>query len=338
MSLPINISASRGAAVLGLSKYQTPVQIWLQICEARRPGFCAERGHKLPVVEENAAMRWGSAFESVIIELAEAKTGLNISDREKLVSANKYVTCHLDGVYTDGVIHEGKTTNGFAFREFWGEPGTDKIPQEYQVQVQHQLLCTGASEAIVSVLVFPVAVDELEKVGWLPEDIPDLKNKIYKYYLVNNEIGRCVDPIEWAVPLSEMGFFHQYRIKADKKLHKKLLTHYKYFWNTYVIPEIEPPIKDYEDIRLLCPEPYGTIVLPEQIENWKKEYNDITKELGKSGSMERRREELKTAIGAFLVSRFKAAKPDVDPDSKDKFILRSQSGEKMGSFDGRTFR
>jgi len=338
MSLPINISASRGAGVLGLSKYQTPVQIWLQICEARRPGFCAERGYKLPVVEENAAMRWGSAFESAIIDLAQAKTGNKISDREKLVSKNKYVTCHLDGIYSDGKIHEGKTTNAFAFRELWGEPGTDKIPQEYQVQVQHQLLCTGANEAIVSVLVFPAAVDEFERVGWMPEMLLNGESKKMEYILANENIKLWVEPIEWADTLSQMGFFHQYQIKADKKLHKKLLTHYKHFWENYVLTETQPPVQEYEDIRLLCPEPYGTIVLPEQIENWKKEYNDITKELGKSGSLEKRREQLKTAIGAFLIERFKKGKPTVDDDSKDKFILRNQAGEKMGSFDGKTFR
>jgi predicted phage-related endonuclease len=39
MPTPINISASRGAAILGLSDYQTPVQVWLQIMESRDPGF-----------------------------------------------------------------------------------------------------------------------------------------------------------------------------------------------------------------------------------------------------------------------------------------------------------
>jgi predicted phage-related endonuclease len=74
-SQPKGISASRGAAILGLSEFATPFEIWQIICEEREPGFNEKKGFALPVREETAAMRFGNAFESAVIELAEREQG-----------------------------------------------------------------------------------------------------------------------------------------------------------------------------------------------------------------------------------------------------------------------
>ena len=330
MSQPINISASRGAAILGLSEYKTPVQIWLEICESRHPGFCVERGYKLSITEQNAPMRWGSAFESAIIDLAENKTDLDpkferIQNKEEFFKHKKYdfITCHVDGIYNRKsghdpiILHEGKTTSIFAYREKWGEPGTDKIPSEYMVQVQHQLLCTGADKCIVSVLVFPDSVDNFEKMGLKLEN---------------------VDTFNWARVISQMGYFHQYTVTADKSLHKKLLKKYSDFWNFYVLTETEPPIKTDEDIRLLCPEPKGTIIIPEEIENWIKEYKNINQEIGASGNLAKRKEQIKVNILAYLKSYSGMIKVPVDKESEKKWVIKNQTGDNCASFDGKTFR
>jgi predicted phage-related endonuclease len=67
-----------------------------------------------------------------------------------------FITCHIDGMYEDivPVLHEGKTTSSYTFREKWGEPGTNMVPREYFIQVQHQMMLTNTKKAIVSVLVF----------------------------------------------------------------------------------------------------------------------------------------------------------------------------------------
>ena len=88
MPTPVNISASRGASILGLSKWKTPVQSWLEIMEARQPGFCEKHKYKYPEFEETAVLRWGKAFESAIIELAERKQDDVIGFREKLFTYN----------------------------------------------------------------------------------------------------------------------------------------------------------------------------------------------------------------------------------------------------------
>ena len=171
MPTPINISASRSAGILGISQWSTPVTEWLNIMEAMEPGFCEKNGYKWepPVKDEDksAVFRWGHAFEDSVIKLSEDAQGRKINDRESLCEyqglqkGENYITCHVDGIYEyisgefSPKIHEGKTTFARAFYKKWGEPGTAHIPAEYQSQCQHILMCTGADEIVVSVLVFP---------------------------------------------------------------------------------------------------------------------------------------------------------------------------------------
>ena len=65
------ISATRASAILGLNKWKTPFLAWQEIMEKLKPGFNAEKGYILPPREDKAVFRWGHAFESAVIELAE---------------------------------------------------------------------------------------------------------------------------------------------------------------------------------------------------------------------------------------------------------------------------
>ena len=71
-SKPVGISASRGAAVLGISDWQTQFEVWQLIMEERQPGFNASRGYVLPEFKESASLRWGNAFEDANIALSES--------------------------------------------------------------------------------------------------------------------------------------------------------------------------------------------------------------------------------------------------------------------------
>jgi predicted phage-related endonuclease len=349
-SQPKGISASRAAAILGLGEYegQTPFTVWQLICEERRPGFNAERGYVMPAPPDNAAIRFGTAFEDSIVELASAKAGKKIWDRERLFVASSeldFVTCHIDGIYGGPnesaypeTLHEGKTTNLWTFRELWGDPGTDRVPQSYQCQGQHQMLCTVAQEDLFSVLVFPRRPDEWEKEGWLP--FQDTRNDSIPHWRMRQieaeKVIKETSPMFWADALAEMGMFYQYPVHAKPELQKEMVERYQHFWHTYVLPEAEPPIDCYPDMLRAFPAPVGTIVLTEQEAAWITERKMITEEIGDSSPLAKRKRELARLTLDSVRSRRGCAV--IDEESQDKVVFVDSAGKKLGQYDGKTFR
>jgi len=309
-SQPAGISASRGAAVLGLSKYSTPVEAWIQIMEQRSPGFCARHGYPPPEPADSMAIHWGHALEEPIIRLAEGNALGEISDREKFYTTDHAVaplTCHIDGMYSDGTIHEGKTANERAYRAEWGDPGTDRIPEAYQVQVQHQMMLTGATRAIVSVLVLPRSQDEMGD--------PRAKGDAF--------------PGELAFALAEIGYFHQYIINADPNLHRIMTAAYDRFRQVYIIGEIPPEPRDIPDLKRLLVHPVGTVIADEQVERWSQELRAIRDELKRVGDREA---ELKTEILRYMRDCSMADGIDIDADSTEKLVLKSRDGYNLHSY------
>jgi hypothetical protein len=332
-SIPIGISGSRAAGILGLSPWATPFEVWQDIMEARTPGFNEAQKFDYVKFEGNVATRWGHAFEDAIIGLAVMK-GYNgnhhITDQERVFSLEElpYVTCHIDGMYqfNPRVLHEGKTTTMFGFNEKWGEPGTDRIPIEYQIQAQHQMLCTGAKEVIVSVLVFPKRPDDFEN-DWI---MPFEKNG--SYFIALPE-GETVPAKIWAAVLDQMGFFHQYTIKADPDLHAMMIEAYKEWWQNHVMGVIPPDPKTYTDIRAMITAPSGTIVADENMIRMFKEYEQIGSEIGKAGNLSKRRDQLKKMI----LDQARQMESTLDDESTDKWIFRDDRGGKLGQY-GKTAR
>ena len=141
-------------------------------------------------------------------------------------------------------------------------------------------------------------------------------------------------PHDWVMILSQMGYFHQYPVEANPKIHKLLREMYTDFWNRYVLTEKEPDITDYEDIRRLFSAPKGTLVVSGDVAEWMREYKEITKETGDSGFLAKRKTELKTKILEFSRKETTVA----DDESQEKIIFLDSTGKKVGQFDGKTFR
>jgi predicted phage-related endonuclease len=316
-STPSMLSASRGAGVLGMSEWSTGVSTWLKIMEEQEEGFCKSNGFKKPEFVDNAATRWGNAFENAIAEVFESYSGQPVTSREAFFDHPWYpfLTCHVDGIlkYPGGVKigYEAKTTNEMTYRQKWGEPGTDKIPRTYQVQVQHQMLVTGFKETVVVVLVFPRMPQQWEELGLDPD------------------ADRCE---RWAHVLADMGYFHEYHVKANYELQKTMLEEYVNWWQTYVIGRKRPPAKAYSDIRKLVPEPVGSVIATPEIERWSREYKDYTKEIAEGN---KRKAQLKTLMLDYIDEN---CEKTPEKESKDKWLIFNQKGKKIHSYDGKTFR
>jgi putative phage-type endonuclease len=132
------IGGSEAPAVLGLSKWKSPYQVWKD-----KQGLSGER-------EPSSAMEWGLLLEPIIRQKYSDVTG-RIVKLPGHLKDDKYpfMLGTLDGITDDNRVLEIKTARDA--RE-WGEVGTDEIPQAYLIQVQHYLHITKLSVADIAVL------------------------------------------------------------------------------------------------------------------------------------------------------------------------------------------
>lgn len=137
----LSLGASDAAAAVGLSRWVTRLGLYLQkIGEADGPS-------------ENEPMRWGTLLEPVVRQEYANRTGNTIIVPQKRLQHpdHDWLTATPDGLVMDRRrYYEGKTART---AEGWGEPGSDEIPQEYLLQVQHGMFVTGFPVADVAVLI-----------------------------------------------------------------------------------------------------------------------------------------------------------------------------------------
>jgi len=360
-SKPTSIySASSIAAILGLSPYTTQFHAWQLLMELLRPGFNAEKGYTLPEFPDNAPIRWGNAFEDAIIKLAEEKHERKIMNCEKsyIKLFNDFdLSCHIDGEYLpmpteskEMILHEGKSTWSRAFysikgedcndetgeiefKRRWGEPGTDEVPVEYQIQASVQRICTEAELVRLSVLVFPKSTQEFEELGWKIEKMSS------QYGILNLDIpdgdypSTGILPIDWAHVFQQIGNFHTYNLPTNKKLESLIIEKIQEFDKLYVKTELPPPATNYPDIRRLITQPMGTIIANDEMIAKANEYSEIVRQVGDRGPMKKRQEILKEEIMTWMNTQRKDdwAVPNdkmvlVSPDGGDQLISFSKSG------------
>lgn len=137
----LSLGASDAAAAVGLSRWVTRLSLYLQkVGEADGP-------------EENEPMRWGTLLEPVVRQEYANRTGNTIIVPQKRLQHpnHEWLTATPDGLVVDRRrYYEGKTART---AEGWGEPGSDEIPMEYLLQVQHGMYVTGFPVADVAVLI-----------------------------------------------------------------------------------------------------------------------------------------------------------------------------------------
>lgn len=102
----------------------------------------------------NASTALGHKLEPIVLDEAEQRLGTSIVDRQ-LWLRNGCNAATLDGrCANNGAIVEAKTS-GVLWRTDaeWGEDGSDDVPDSYLMQVQAQLLVTGAEIGWLAALI-----------------------------------------------------------------------------------------------------------------------------------------------------------------------------------------
>lgn len=122
------VGGSDAAAALGVSKWKTPYQLYLE-----------KTGEAEPVAETWEMSR-GTIMEPLIRQNYADTTGRTVRLPEASIVCEKhpFMRFNPDGLTEDRRGLEIKTANSGIG---WGEPGSDEIPTEYAVQVQHGMIC-----------------------------------------------------------------------------------------------------------------------------------------------------------------------------------------------------
>jgi putative phage-type endonuclease len=134
------IGGSDASSALGMSKYKTMYQLW----DEKRNGC-------LPM-EDNNYMLWGRILEPVIRQQYSDRTGSTVRVLGGVLRDEKhsFMLANPDGITDNRILVEIKTART---SDGWGEEGSDEIPQNYLLQVQHYLVITKLDVAHVAVLI-----------------------------------------------------------------------------------------------------------------------------------------------------------------------------------------
>lgn len=136
------IGGSDAAAICGLSRWRSPMDVWL------------EKTGQLEPEKAGEAAYWGQIMEPIIREEFTIRTEMKVTTINSMLQHRRFtfMLANLDGVVQDPNrgqgIFEAKTAGLYASSE-WG----DSLPDEYAIQVQHYLAVTGLPFACVAVLI-----------------------------------------------------------------------------------------------------------------------------------------------------------------------------------------
>ena len=126
------IGGSDMAAIMGLSKWKSPLDIWL------------EKTTDEVNEEESRFMYWGNKLEALVAEEFAVRTGYSVRNNNYTLQSIEYpfllANIDRDIVGIDAGL-ECKTTNAFKRDEWEG----DQVPDAYYIQCQHYMAVTGYS-------------------------------------------------------------------------------------------------------------------------------------------------------------------------------------------------
>lgn len=139
----LGIGGSDMPIILGLSRYKTPYQLYLE-----KKGIVSTGDEMTPV------QYWGNRLEEVIRDEFSKRNKVTIETPDTLVHPIlNFMRANVDGyiVEWDAVL-EVKCSSQFMANE-WGEDFSDAIPMAYLVQVAHYCFVMNAKEAHIAVLI-----------------------------------------------------------------------------------------------------------------------------------------------------------------------------------------
>ncbi|MCA3000281.1 MAG: YqaJ viral recombinase family protein [Rhodocyclaceae bacterium] len=194
------IGGSDVAAIMGVSPWRTPVQVW-EDKTGRRTADARDVEQRSKAKLFSRGHRWEQpAFEMLVDELeARGHTVEAVATSQRYQDADlPFLACEIDReILLDGehVNVEIKTVHAFASKK-WGEMDTDEVPIEYAAQVMHGLGITKRRLCVVGCL---IGADNLVPyfVERDDETIAAMRAKCTEFWTIHVEGDTPPDPLNF---------------------------------------------------------------------------------------------------------------------------------------------
>lgn len=198
----LGLGGSDMAAVLGLSPWRSPIDVWL------------DKTSDTVEEKESEPMYWGNVLEEVVAQEFAKRSGYKVRNNNFTLQSEEYpyLLANIDReiVGLDAGL-ECKTANAFKANEWDG----DNVPDAYYIQCQHYMAVTGKSswwiaclvggntfyykeikrneEVIAAIIETGAAFWELVKNKTMPapDDTKQCENALKKFYQKSN--GQSVE-------------------------------------------------------------------------------------------------------------------------------------------------
>lgn len=135
------IGGSDAGIILGLNKYRTAFELWLE-----------KTGQVEPIEVDNEAVYWGNEMENVVAKEFEKRTGKKVRRTNFMYSHpdHPFIKANIDRlVVGESAVLECKTASAYLAKEW----EADEVPATYLVQLQHYLGVTGKEKGYMAVLI-----------------------------------------------------------------------------------------------------------------------------------------------------------------------------------------
>lgn len=174
------IGGSDAAAVAGISRYRSPIDVFLE-----------KTSDDPPEKEDNLQMKVGRGLEAFVAELWEEETGKKCARRNAILQHDEYdwMLANIDRwVVGENAGLEIKTGSSYV-KDQWAD---GKIPPEYELQCMHYMAVTGADRWYIACLIgnHDFVVRTIER----DEQSINYLIQIEKEFWTNNVVGKIMPP------------------------------------------------------------------------------------------------------------------------------------------------
>ena len=142
----LGIGGSDVAAILGINKYKTPHQVWLEKTGRTDPED----------LSDNDRVHFGNVLEDTVAQEYARRAGCKVQRRNRPFVHDQapWLRANVDRIVVgQHRVLECKTADAFTVKGNWGPCGSDEVPESYLLQVTHYMNVLGWDVADLAVLI-----------------------------------------------------------------------------------------------------------------------------------------------------------------------------------------